>query len=329
MSLGDAMASKIPTGTAATTTSTTAAAPDDEFWDASPATPDTSVDPLPAVGQQTRPNGVVYKPRMIGPHEDLAFLRSAREHSEHVFFYGPPGTGKTAMAEAAFAADANDEHTGIETIVCTADTTEADFMGTFVQDPAKGTFEWLPGPLHRSVMYDVPLLVDEIALCDPRVLSTLYALMDGRGVLRITMNPSLPPLKVGPNWFVIGACNPDVPGAVVSDALRDRFEHHIEVTTDWQLAKELLKAQKVSVKIVDAAKNLDKRRVRGEIGWAPQLRTLLSYARAFKRNGQDYALRNLVSKAPEEDRPVIAETLAQRFGVEDLGPLALGSRSTS
>lgn len=46
-----------------------------------------------------------------------------------------------------------------------------------------------PGPLMRSVLANVPLLVDEIALIDPRVLTVLYPLMGGRGELHVPMNP--------------------------------------------------------------------------------------------------------------------------------------------
>ena len=282
-----------------------------------------SVPALTSLGPQLRPNGIYYQPRTVGgDFEDVALLRDAREHKEHVLLYGPPGTGKTAVVEAAFARDAvAGAHDGLENVVGTADTTEADFVGTFVQDPRSGVFEWRPGPLHRSVLYDVPLFVDEIALIDPRVLSVLYPLMDGRGVLRITMNPDLAPLTIGPNWFVVAAYNPDVPGATLSEALRDRFSHHIEVGTDWQLAREL----GVNPDIVAVAKNLDQRRILGDIRWSPQLRSLLDFEATAKRRGFDYALANLVAKAPGDDRDTIRGALLKKFG-GDVAPLRLGRR---
>jgi MoxR-like ATPase len=300
-----------------------------EAWedDAAPASrgkPGRPVYPVPSLtslGPQRRPNGVHYQPRAVGDFEDLALLRDARVHNEHVLLYGPPGTGKSAVAEAAFARDAvAGVHDGLESIVGTADTTESDFVGTFVQDPRSGAFEWRPGPLHRSVLHDVPLFVDEIALIDPRVLSVLYPLMDGRGVLRITMNPDLEPLTIGPNWFVLAAYNPDVPGATLSEALRDRFSHHIEVRTDWQLARDL----GVHDEIVDVAKNLDKRRIQGDIRWSPQLRSLLDFQATAERRGFDYALANLLAKAPADDRDVVAGALLRKFG--DVAPLRLGRR---
>lgn len=277
---------------------------------------------LAALGPRLRPNGEKYRPRSIGPHEDLAWLRACRDANEHTLFFGPPGTGKTALAEAAFAADAVEGvHPGFEALVCTGDTAEADFTGTWVQNPLTSAFVWVPGPLHRAVLQDVPLYVDEIFLAPPQVLSVLYSAMDGRGVLRITANPELEPLKIGSGFFVIAAGNPDVPGAVFSDALRSRFEHHVEVTTDWTLAGEL----GVPVDIRTVAKNLDEKRRQGKLGWSPQLRDVLAYAGARRRHGQAFALSGLLAKAPAEDRETIAAALAVKFG-GPVRPLALGGR---
>ncbi|WP_171908758.1 AAA family ATPase [Streptomyces nanshensis] len=277
---------------------------------------------LTPVGVQMRPNGQKYHPRNLAGVEDLAFLRDARRHREHVLMDGPPGAGKTAMVEAAFAADATNGHPGgVETIVGTGSTEVPDFVGTFVQNPATKAYEWMPGPLMRSVENDVPLFVDEIALIDARVLSVLYPLMDGRDELRIEMNPTLPPMKVGPGWFVIGACNRDVPGAHLSDALVSRFDHHFQVTTDWDLAADL----GVPLGLIKAAKNLEERKAQATYeGWIPQMRDALSFAECFSRHGQDFAVASLLRKCPAADREDMAETLASNLAPAE--PLTLGAR---
>lgn len=288
-------------------------------WAGASSAAESSLAPL---GPTRRPNGVLYRPRRIGPHEDLAWLRECRAAGEHALLYGPPGTGKTAFAEAAFTPDAvTGAHHGFEALVCTGDTAEADFTGTWVQNAVTNAFQWAPGPLHRAVLEDVPLYVDEIFLTPPQVLSVLYSVMDGRGVLRITANPELEPLTIGSGFFVVAAGNPEVPGAVFSDALRSRFDHHVEVTTDWALAREL----GVPEDITTVAKHLDEKRRQGRLTWSPQLREVLAYAAACRRHGLGYALSGLVAKAPGEDRDVIADALSTKFGTA-VQPLALGGR---
>jgi MoxR-like ATPase len=246
-------------------------------------------------------------------------LRAAAASRAPVLLYGPPGTGKTAMVEAAFASG---DGPGLETVICSADTTEADLLGTWILDPATRTYVWAPGPLHRSVLRNVPLFVDEIALADPRQLACLYALVDGRGMLHIPANPTLAPHPVGDRWALVAACNPHVPGANMSDALLDRFDHHILVESDWQLALDL----GVPQNIVTIAQNLDKRRrkIDDSLTWSPQLRSLLSFKAVAETLGPDYAAANLVSKAPEHDRDEVLAAVKTAF--PKVSALAVGKR---
>lgn len=267
-----------------------------------------------------------YLPRYVGSYQDVPFIRSARMRKEHTILYGPPGTGKTHLSEAAMFPDAeqNDDgtwqHLGMHSIVCSVDTTEADFLGTYVQDPATHTYPWVHGPLARAVLDDIPIYVDEILLADPRVLSScLYPLMDGRDVLRIPANPQLAPIPVGPGFFVLGSGNPDVPGAHFSEALRDRFHHHIEVTTDWALARRL----GVPSWIVTVARELDRERERGNVSWSPQMRALLAFRDDSGLYGDGFAVAALLGKTPVEDRALVRSKLATRPEVQTRRPKPL------
>lgn len=268
------------------------------------------------MGVRVRRNGQAYYPRSLEGFEDLWFYCNSRSLFHHILLAGPPGSGKTAGSEAAFDSVPEGEvmdvnaPPGLYTLVGSDSISTDDFVGSYIQNPETGLFDWVHGPLTRSIIDNVPFLVDEIALIDPKVLSLLYPLMDGRGVLEVTQNPSLPPFRIGKGWFVIGAYNPDVPGAFISEALLDRFHHRIEIETDWELARKI----GVPNRLVKAAEALNMQRRQGNLSWSPQFRSLLSFKENERIYGMDFAIKDLVSKTPSEDRAGLITAL-RNFGV--------------
>jgi hypothetical protein len=71
---------------------------------------------------------------------------------------------------------------------------------------------------------------------------------------------------------------PGVHGAILTEALASRFGVHIEVTTDWDLARHL----GVPRPAVDAAIALNEQLAAGTVSWAPQLREMLGFAQVAK-----------------------------------------------
>lgn len=253
-----------------------------------------------------RPNGELYYPRIVdGTTHDVDLLRSGRgstlADNLYVLFYGEPGTGKTAAFEAAFP-------DGL-TLSGDGDTTTDDFVGSWVQNP-DGTYEWVDGPLITAMENGLPFLIDEVALIDTKVMALAYSAMDGRGEIRIKSNPARGIIKAQPGFYVVGACNPNAPGARMSEALTSRFSLHIEATTDYDLAKSI----GVPAKAVTVAKNLDSKRSSGEVSWAPQMRELLAFKRTSERFSTGMAVANLIGIAPEDDRAIVADVVSRAFG---------------
>jgi hypothetical protein len=261
-----------------------------------------SVDSLEGSESYERPNGEVYYARKWGEHSDIEVLRKARNAGQFVMLYGNPGTGKTAAVEAAFP----DE---LYTVLGSGDTEVSDLVGGYVQTPSGG-FEWVDGSLVRAAEEGKVLLIDEIGLIDPKVLSVVYGLMDGRKELVVTANPERGVVKAKEGFYVVAATNPNAPGVRLSEALLSRFTIQAEMTTDWSRAKEL----GVPNAAVVAAQNLSKKMENGETSWSPQFRELLAFKKNAEMFGSKWAVANLLAAAPEIDRPVAADVFARVFG---------------
>ncbi|WP_225732224.1 MULTISPECIES: AAA family ATPase [unclassified Nocardia] len=271
-----------------------------------PATPAT----VPA-GAVVRPNGQLYHPRTLAGLPDVEVLGRMRAGGVPVLLYGPPGTGKTSLIEAAFP--------DLITVQGDCDTTVADFVGEYTQTP-DGRFEFVHGPLVRAMRAGAVLFIDDATLIPPSVLAVVYPAMDGRREIVVKANGG-EIVKAEPGFFVVAGHNPGVHGAILSDALASRFAFQVEVSSDYQLATGL----GVDRRAVRAAQVLAGRAGKGEIGWAPQLRELLAFAKIAAAVDVATAAANLIGTAPEEDREIVAEAVRAEFGTR-YAPLALGAR---
>lgn len=253
-----------------------------------------------------RPSGDKYYPRPWGDNlTDVQVAQKAREMDHPLFLYGPPGTGKTAMFEAAFG----DELT---TILGTGDTELSDLMGSYIPDPSgNGSFIWQDGPLVKAAVEGRPVLIDEIGVINPKVLTGVYSLMDGRREYRVTANPDRGVVKAAPGFFIVAATNPNAIGVNLSEALLSRFDLQVEVTTDYALAQKL----GVDSKVVIISKSLNSAMQNGGgVSWAPQFRELMVYRDLEKAFGRKFAIENLIASAPEQDRDQIGQDFSKMLG---------------
>jgi len=278
---------------------------------AAPAPAPTFTPKPAAAGPVTRPGGQVYQPRSLADMPDVEALRKLRDAGVPALLYGPPGTGKTSLIEAAFGDD-------LITVAGDGDTTAADLVGEYTQKP-DGTFEFIYGPLIRAMEEGKVLFIDDATLISPAVLAVAYPAMDGRREVTVKAHKG-EVIKAADGFYVVAGHNPGVHGAILTEALSSRFSVQVRVSTDYDLATAL----KIDSRAVKAAKDLSGRQASGEIGWAPQLRELLAYAKVAAILGEAAAIANLVGIAPEEDRDAVAEAVAKAFGKKAVAPLALG-----
>jgi len=246
---------------------------------------------------------------MLADLPDVTALRRLREAGIPALLYGPPGTGKTSVVEAAFG--------DLITVAGDGDTTVADFVGEYTQTP-DGRYVFVHGPLITAMREGRPLFIDDATLIPPTVLAVVYPAMDGRRQITVKANGG-EVVTAAPGFYVVAGHNPGVHGAVLTDALSSRFSAQIQVSTDYDLARQL----KIDRRAVRVAAHLATRQAKGEIGWAPQLRELIAFERIAAVLGPLAAAGNLVGIAPAEDRDVVADAVNGAFGAT-VTPLALG-----
>ncbi|PSK96150.1 dynein-related subfamily AAA family protein [Murinocardiopsis flavida] len=275
-----------------------------------PARPEPAA-AAPVTGPVPRPSGQMYHPRTLSGLPDVEALRRLREAGVAALLYGPPGTGKTSLVEAAFP--------DLLTVQGDGDTTVADFVGEYTQTP-EGRFHFVHGPLVTAMREGRALLIDDATLIPPTVLAVVYPAMDGRRQIIVKANGG-ETVDAAEGFYTVAGHNPGVHGALLSDALSSRFAAQIEVSTDLDLAAQL----HIDPKAIRVARNLATRQAKGDIGWAPQLRELLSFERIAAVLGTPAAAGNLIGIAPEEDREVVASVVKGVFGAA-VAPLALGGR---
>ncbi|MCZ4124152.1 AAA family ATPase [Streptomyces sp. H39-S7] len=261
-------------------------------------------------GPIRRAGGQLYHPRELADLPDVEALNRLRDADVPVLLYGPPGTGKTSLVEAAFP--------DLVTVAGDGDTTVGDLIGEYTQADGGGyVFQY--GPLVAAMTEGRALLIDDATLISPKVLAALYPAMDGRRQIQVKAHKG-ETIKAEPGFYVVAGHNPGVHGAVLTEALASRFSVQIQVGTDYDLALAL----KIDARVVRIARHLARQVELGEMGWAPQLRELLSYQKTEAVLGTKAALANLIGIAPLEDRDAVADAVGKIAGVKQVAPLTLG-----
>lgn len=256
--------------------------------------------------------GKKYYPRELLGKKDVDILRQNRKAGIFVALDGRPGTGKTSLVNAAFGKE-------VHTIAGNEETQLSDIVGTYYQLPG-GEWLWSDGPLTRAMREGGVAFFDDITVINPRLLATLYPVMDGRDELFIPRVVDGKPevVRARPGFYLLCAHNPGTHGAIWNDALSSRFGFQVEVTTDYQLAAQMgvpEKILRVTRKLID----------REDDPWVPQMRELEIFRDISTAHGEQSAAANLLRACPEDSRDAMSDVMRTVYGT-DILPLSLGEQ---
>jgi MoxR-like ATPase len=170
---------------------------------------------------------------LLGNEDLIDFLFIAWLARGHVLIEGPPGTGKTLSAKVLSHLLSR----SFKRIQFTSDMLPADIIGSHIFQPAKGSFEFLRGPVFADC-----ILADEINRTPPRTQSALLEAMEER---QVTVEGQR--FELSPDFFVMATQNPqDLEGTFpLPEAQTDRFLFklvltHADLKTDASVMRGIL-----------------------------------------------------------------------------------------
>jgi len=270
--------------------------------------------------------GEQYYPGHIEGMTDIDLLANARQYGLFVRLLSDPGCGKSRMVMAAFGSE-------LITQVFSEGTAEEDVIGGWTPTDTAGRFEFRDGPLTRAMREGRPWLGDEINAANPRVLTALNGVFDGRLELRL---PTGELVKAADGFYAVVAYNHHAAGFELSQAMRSRFVLRVEVRSNLDAAKEigvssglLATATRMRTLYEQHLRSYDGLRDDPEAGeepspWMPQMRELVASRQITEAFGERVAARNLLGIASEEGAyPQLLAALTNAIGEGLSQPLVI------
>ena len=276
----------------------------DDFSDDQPEPmPEAPAPPSPAKAEEAKepeetrqeePVKHAYINRTVaGDVQDFALLDYALKHGDNVLLYGPTQSGKTSLPLAYAEA----RNMRAVTISGDAAMDPSELFGhRTLRDGADGYEE---NHVTEVIRNGGVLVIDEINMFSPKILSPLFSLLDHRREIRIREKGG-EVVKAHKDLVVVATMNPRYAGTMAaSEALLDRFAHRHEWGYSEAVEEKLVPSESLREMFRNARKQ-------GDIDTPLSTSLMVTFAENVTGLGFDYAKENLANRAMiEEERDAL------------------------
>ncbi|GIU85292.1 MAG: hypothetical protein KatS3mg008_2067 [Acidimicrobiales bacterium] len=259
-----------------------------------------------------------YVPRELpGGITDIDLLKRARDRRENVLLVGPTGSGKTAAVEALAA----ELELPLVILQCNGALDPTVVFG--LREIVDGETRFEESDAVRVIRAGGVLYFDEINFIRQEIASIFFPLLDSRRVVAI---PEMHGEKIvaHPDLFIVASMNPSYTGThPLSDALKNRFAHHLRFEYDERIESRLLRSKTL--------RQLAKRLRSGStmhLVSPVSTNKLIELEQLAEEVGIEYAVSNFVNYFTEDEQGAVGEIvlLYKDAIATDLG-LSSGARS--